>query len=55
MKTAIARNSGREGKARVPNAAIFATSKKLVMPTIAEGFDEVRVISSEAVTREEAS
>jgi predicted kinase len=46
VKTAIMRNRRREGKARVPDVAIFATRKKLVAPTLEEGFDEVRVIAS---------
>ena len=45
VKEAFARNRGREGKARVPDAAIFMTAKKLVPPTFDEGFDEVRVIA----------
>ena len=44
VKDAIARNHTREGKARVPDVAIYVTSKKLVPPSLAEGFDEVRVI-----------
>lgn len=44
VKDAIARNHLREGKARVPNAAIFMTAKKIVPPSLDEGFDEVRVI-----------
>ena len=35
------RNRRREGKARVPDVAIYATAKKLVPPSRAEGFDEV--------------
>jgi len=46
VKTAIMRNRRREGRARVPDVAIFATRKKLVAPTLEEGFDEVRVIAS---------
>jgi predicted kinase len=45
VRTAIARNASREGKARVPNVAIFTTLKKLVPPTRDEGFDEVRIIA----------
>ncbi len=37
----LARNAGREGKARVPNVAIFATAKRLVHPTRDEGFDDL--------------
>ena len=35
------RNGRREGKARVQDVAIFATAKKLVPPSRAEGFEEV--------------
>ena len=35
------RNGRREGRARVPDVAIYATAKKLVPPSRAEGFDEV--------------
>jgi predicted kinase len=45
VRTAIMRNRQREGKARVPDVAIFATRKKLVVPTLEEGFDEVRVVA----------
>jgi predicted kinase len=46
VRTAIARNAGREGRARVPNVAIFTTQKKLAAPGPEEGFDEVRVIAT---------
>lgn len=46
VKDAVARNRLREGKARVPDVALFVTAKKLVPPTVAEGFDEVRVIGA---------
>jgi predicted kinase len=45
VRLAVARNQQREGKARVPNVAIFATAKRLVPPTIAEGFDDVIAIA----------
>jgi predicted kinase len=45
VRLAVARNQQREGKARVPNVAIFATQKRLVPPSVDEGFDEVRVIA----------
>ncbi|HKO55321.1 MAG TPA: ATP-binding protein [Thermoanaerobaculia bacterium] len=48
VKTVLARNAAREGKARVPNVAIFATAKKLQPPEMAEGFDEVRVVAAPA-------
>jgi len=44
VPTSIMRNRQREGKARVPDVAIFVTKKKLVAPAIEEGFDEVRVV-----------
>lgn len=44
-KVAAARNRLREGKARVPDVVIFVTAKKLVPPSLDEGFDEVRVIA----------
>lgn len=37
----LARNARREGKARVPDVAMYATAKKLVFPSRAEGFDEL--------------
>ena len=45
VRTAVARNSQREGKAQVPKVAIFATAKKLVPPSADEGFDEVHVVA----------
>ncbi|HET7436257.1 MAG TPA: ATP-binding protein [Thermoanaerobaculia bacterium] len=45
VRDAVGRNRAREGKARVPDVAIFATAKKLVPPSLDEGFDEVRVIA----------
>ena len=45
VRTAIMRNRQREGRARVPDVAIFATKKKLVAPSIGEGFDQVQVIA----------
>lgn len=44
VKDAVARNRLREGKARVPDVALYVTAKRIVPPTIEEGFDEVRVI-----------
>lgn len=45
VKDAVLRNRTREGKARVPDVAIYVTAKKLVPPSFDEGFDEVRVIA----------
>ena len=44
VKVCLMRNRGREGKARVPDVAIFVTAKKLQSPHADEGFDEVHVI-----------
>jgi predicted kinase len=46
VKTLLVRNRQREGKARVPNVAIFATKKKLAPPSYDEGFDEIHVIKA---------
>lgn len=43
-RESVARNASREGKARVPNVAIFTAAKRLVLPGHAEGFDEVHVV-----------
>jgi predicted kinase len=40
-KASLARNAGREGKARVPRSAIFLTLKRLVPPDASEGFESV--------------
>ncbi len=37
----IERNRQREGKARVPDLAIYITASRLVPPTYAEGFDRL--------------
>jgi predicted kinase len=37
----LRRNAAREGKARVPDVAIFVTVRKLEPPSREEGFDEV--------------
>ena len=39
VRECLRRNAGREGKARVPDVAIFAAAKKLVPPSYSEGFD----------------
>jgi predicted kinase len=39
VRECIRRNEVREGKARVPDVAIYATAKMLVAPSIEEGFD----------------
>jgi predicted kinase len=40
-REAIGRNRGREGKARVPNVAIFTAAKRMAVPARSEGFDEL--------------
>jgi predicted kinase len=46
VKDCVVRNRQREGNARVPDVAIFATAKRLVPPVRAEGFDEVQVMTT---------
>ena len=50
IKDCIARNSLREGKARVPNKAIAATSNKLEIPSFDEGFDELYFVKNDGIT-----
>jgi len=46
VKIALARNRLRQGKARVPDVALFVTKKKLAPPSYDEGFDEIHVIKT---------
>ncbi|MCP3144365.1 ATP-binding protein [Pyxidicoccus xibeiensis] len=39
LKQCLARNEQRQGRARVPEVALFATVKQLRRPSAAEGFD----------------
>jgi predicted kinase len=48
----LRRNEAREGKARVPDVAIYATAKKLLVPSIEEGFDELRCVRLKGSTFE---
>jgi predicted kinase len=41
LKQCLERNHAREGKARVPDIAIFATLKRLARPSYAEGFKKL--------------
>lgn len=41
VRECVERNDKREGKAEVPEVAIYATAKKLVPPAYEEGFDEI--------------
>ena len=47
VKVALARNRGREGKARVPDVAVFVAAKRLQPPTRAEGLDAVYQVTAE--------
>lgn len=51
-KMAVARNRAREGKARVPVVAIYATAKKMVPPKFEEGFDEIHIVAPELTDAE---
>lgn len=55
IKDCIQRNALREGKARIPEKAIAATSNKLEIPSYEEGFDELYFVKNngEAMTIEE--
>ncbi len=44
VRGSLERNRQRDGKARVPDVAIFATKKRLQPPTYAEGFDELYTV-----------
>lgn len=44
VHASLTRNRGREGKARVPDVAIYATAKRLEPPDRTEGFDELHVV-----------
>lgn len=46
VKTAVERNRQREGRARVPDIAIYRTSKRIVAPLAEEGFDEMHVVAT---------
>jgi predicted kinase len=40
-REAVARNAERQGRARVPDVAIFTTAKRLEPPNLSEGFDQL--------------
>jgi predicted kinase len=44
-REAVGRNRGREGKARVPDVAIFARAKRMVRPALEEGFHELYTVA----------
>lgn len=41
LEECLERNRLREGKARVPDAALFATRKRMQLPSFVEGFDQM--------------
>lgn len=45
VRESLERNKQREGKARVPPVAIYATAKKLVPPSFDEGFERIYIVS----------
>jgi predicted kinase len=45
VKSCIERNRKREGKARVPDVAIYVTSKRLQKPEPSEGFDQIFTVT----------
>jgi predicted kinase len=44
-RESIARNAEREGRAKVPNVAIFTMAKRLERPEVSEGFDQLFRVS----------
>jgi predicted kinase len=48
LAESIARNSTREGKARVPNAAIAGFARRLEKPSYAEGYDRLYQVSTDS-------
>lgn len=47
LKECLARNRQREGKAFIPPKALFATAKKLQLPSYQEGFDELYYVKTD--------
>lgn len=48
LKLSLERNAARTGKERVPDVALYATSKKLQPPTKEEGFDRLYTVRQDA-------
>lgn len=46
VRQSLARNKQRLGKEKVPDVAIFATMKRFVRPTYAEGFDKLFCVAA---------
>ena len=55
LKQCLERNRTREGKARVPDIAIFATLKKLARPSYAEGFTKLFCVDNKGDQKFEVS
>jgi predicted kinase len=45
VQQSLTRNAQREGRARVPEVAVYSTAKALVAPSWLEGFDELYEVS----------
>lgn len=45
LRLALMRNRARQGRARVPDVALFATAKRLIPPSHGEGFDRLYRVS----------
>jgi predicted kinase len=50
-RDALRRNRARQGRDRVPDVAIFATRKRLEVPTYDEGFDHLSIVTVNEDTR----
>src|SRR5687768_37826 len=46
VKEALVRNRAREGRARVPDVALFIAAKKFQPPSVAEGFDAIFAVEA---------
>jgi predicted kinase len=44
-REAVGRNRGREGRQRVPDVAIFTKAKRMTVPMVEEGFDELHRVA----------
>lgn len=51
VRDALRRNRAREGRERVPDVAIFASRKRLEVPTYDEGFDHLYIVTVNEDTR----
>jgi predicted kinase len=47
VRDALQRNRGRQGRARVPDVAVFAAARRLQPPTVDEGLDAVFQVAAE--------